>query len=206
MHGYPDCPSSRAVTNSLRCRLQQVRRLVQQLIRDVKTGQKNVRSITVTGHSLGGALAVLCADDIGRQLQAQDRLDRAAHRCSVLLKRVRDLADVDSTAQEAAEVMRQSLQFARKVSTDITASRTIATTAAQKAQDAVCRLQEALSAEGVGYRAEFQLDAGFPNRQERRIKQLAELLDEAQDLFSTTLQPVGSTATKLRKAAKDVPY
>ena len=127
-----DCVKRRSEVNT-GLSSQQVRRMVQRLISDMKAGRKNVRSTTVTGHSLGGALAVLCADDVGRQLQAQQRLDHAVRSSSELLERCRGMT-MPAEARDAIDEMEQSLAHARGTSEDVGLSRT----SAAGAVDAAC--------------------------------------------------------------------
>ncbi len=171
---------------------QQVRRMVQRLISDMKAGRKHVRSITVTGHSLGGALAVLCADDVGRQLQAQQRLDHAVRSSSELLERCRHMT-MPAEARDAIDEMEQSLAHARETSEDVGLSRTSAAGAVDAACEAVRLLQEALS------------EAGYLHKQQRRTQQLRDLLGQAENLFnSQLLLSVAPAASKLHKAAETV--
>ena len=171
---------------------QQVRRMVQRLISDMKSGRKKVRSITVTGHSLGGALAVLCADDVGRQLQAQQRLDHAVRSSSELLKRCWDMP-MPAEARDAIDEMVRSLAHAQETSEDVELSRISAASAVAAACEAICLMQEAL------------FEGGYLRKQQRRTQQLLDLLAEAETLFnSQQLLSVAPAASKLHKAAQTV--
>ena len=186
-----DCVKRRSEVNT-GLSSQQVRRMVQRLISDMKAGRKNVRSTTVTGHSLGGALAVLCADDVGRQLQAQQRLDHAVRSSSELLERCRGMT-MPAEARDAIDEMEQSLAHARGTSEDVGLSRTSAAGAVDVACEAVRLLQEALSG------------AGYLHKQQRRTQQLRDLLGQAENLFnSQLLLSVAPAASKLHKAAQTV--
>ncbi len=169
----------------------------------MKTGRKPIRSITVTGHSLGGALAILCADDVSRQLQAQQRLDDAARQCSELLQQVLSSPAPQDVVQAIGVETAVSLDNAQKVSVEITSGRTFAASAVHAALQAARLLQEAL--DETDYFPDLHTAIGCPSKQRGRVENLLDLLRQARPLLRSG-EPVAPVATKLRKAAANVPY
>ena len=174
---------------------------MQRLIGDMKTERRKIRSITVTGHSLGGALAVLCADDISKQLRTQQQLDHVANQCANLLQQCQSALAVHSAVNAATTAMQRSLLFVQEASKEASdSSRISAAQAVDAAADAVGSLRKALSAKGCV--KDVRSRVGYPNQQKAHVQELLNLLKQAQSSFtSKQLSSAAPTAAKLVKAA-----